>query len=506
LTPPPPADDERGTAAPTPQRSESFISDYMNMVVGRYLGMLIGIVRGVLVPRLLDPATYGIYKTLLLIPTYVRAGHLGAVSGLSRQIPFYRGKEDEQALKAAVRVAYTFSLGSALLSCVVLILYGLSIDDVETRIALWIFLFFVVSGQQTKLQETYLIGFQRFAAVSRLNLAQNVYSTLLAVIGAWKFGLMGVIVATAIDGVVTLMLYRWTSGIGFPGFSLDHRVVRELLSVGAPLLITGLLANVLLTADRFVVLRYFDATAMGYYALAATFVVYLNDLSNLLSRVVFPRMVMRLGADATVEQLKHFVHFPIAAASYGFPVFMIWIHYFCVWGFRFVYPKYEPGAGVMEVLTFSVLPYSHFLSHMNLVVAMKKQLAILWMYIAAIVTTLGVALIAVRLKLGIEGVAAGAVVGMFVLSILLYFHSERNLLGNDYPWGRFFRSYGPTFWVAALISWDVWFNQENAALSHSFTRAAFVSLLYAPVILLAWRGDEEFRQMIAMARRFRTKA
>jgi hypothetical protein len=136
----------------------------------------------------------------------------------------------------------------------------------------------------------------------------------------------------------------------------------DLLSVGAPLLLTGF-GSVLLTVDRFVVLKYFDATTMGYYALAATFVVYINDLSNLLSRVVFPRMVMRLGENESVERLEHFVHLPITAASYAFPVFVIWIHYFCVWGFRLVYPKYEPGAGVMEVLTFSILPYSHFLSH-----------------------------------------------------------------------------------------------------------------------------------------------
>jgi O-antigen/teichoic acid export membrane protein len=482
-----------------------FVSDYLNMIVGRYLGMLVGIVRGVLVPRLLDPAVYGIYKTFLLIPTYVRAGHLGAVSGLSRQIPYYRGKKDDEGLKAAVRVAYTFSLGSALLSCVVLIAYGFTIDDTKIRIALWIFLFFVVSGQQSKLQETYLIGFQRFTAVSRLNLAQNVYSTVLAVLGAWKFGLMGVIVATAIDGVVTLALYRWASGIGFPGFSFDRRVAKDLLSIGAPLLLTGLLSNVLFTVDRLVILQYFDATAMGYYALAATFVVYINDLSNLLSRVVFPRMVMRLGQDESVERLKHFVRLPITAASYAFPVFVIWIHYFCIWGFRLVYPKYEPGAGVMEVLTFSILPYSHFLSHMNLVVALKKQLGILWMYVVAILTTVAIAALAVTLQVGIEGIAAGAVAGMFVLSILLYFHSERYLLGNAYPWGRFWRAYGPTFWVAAVIGWDVWFNRgKNPAVLGSLLRAAMVTLLYVPVLVWAWTRDPEFREIIATARRLRS--
>ena len=485
------------------ERAGQFLVDYLNLVFGRYLGMLVGVVRGVMVPRLLDPSTYGIYKSLLIIPTYVRAGHLGAVSGLSRQIPFYRGRGDDASLMAAVRVAYTFSLGSALLSCAILVAYSLTLQDPRTRIGLWIFLVFVVTGQQTKLQETYLLGHQRFVAVSRLNLAQNIYSTLLAIGGAWAFGLSGVIVATAIDGVVTLLLFRWVSGIGFPGFSLDRRVIRDLLSVGSPLLLTGLLGNVLFTVDRFVILKFLGTTAVGYYSLAAAFVVYVNDLSNLLSRVVFPKIVMSFGAGESTDRLKRFVHYPITATSYTFPLLVIWIHYFCVWGFRLVYPKYLPGAAVMEILTFSILPYSHYLSYMNLVVAMKRQLGILWMYALAIFVTTAIALGAIWLDAGLTGVALGAVAGMFVISIVLYFHSEKHLLENEDRWPRFWRSYGPTFWVAAIVTGD-WYLGRDASVTvgHSLVRAGVVTLLYLPVVVLAWRWDEEFRSLMATAVRF----
>ncbi|HZN56268.1 MAG TPA: oligosaccharide flippase family protein [Candidatus Polarisedimenticolaceae bacterium] len=484
------------------ERAGQFLVDYLNLVFGRYMGMLVGVVRGVMVPRLLDPAMYGIYKSLLIIPTYVRAGHLGAVSGLSRQIPFYRGRGDETSLTAAVRVAYTFSLGSALLSCAILVAYSLTLADHRARVGLWIFLVFVVTGQQTKLQETYLLGHQRFVAVSRLNLAQNIYSTVLAIAGAWLFGLMGVIVATAIDGVVTLFLFRWVSGIGFPGFSLDRRVIRDLLSVGSPLLLTGLLGNVLFTVDRFVILKFLGTTAVGYYSLAAAFVVYVNDLSNLLSRVVFPKIVMSFGAGESLDRLKRFVHYPITATSYTFPLLVIWIHYFCVWGFRLVYPKYLPGAAVMEILTFSILPYSHYLSYMNLVVAMKRQMGILWMYALAILVTTGIALGAVWVGAGITGVALGAVAGMFVISIVLYFHSEKRLLETEHRWPRFWRSYGPTFWVAAIVTGD-WFIGRGTSVTvrSSLIRAGVVTLLYLPAVVLAWRWDEEFRSLVATARR-----
>src|SRR4030095_6838191 len=104
----------------------------------------------------------------------------------------------------------------------------------------------------------------------------------------------------------------------------------------------------------------------------------------------------------------------------------------------------------------------HYLSYMNLVVAMKRQLGILWMYALAILVTTGIALGAVWVGAGITGVALGAVVGMFVISIVLYFHSEKRLLETEHRWPRFWRSYGPTFWVGGMVTGG-WFLHSGAS-------------------------------------------
>jgi len=490
----------------TPQHAEGrFFADYLNLVAGRYFGVFLGIFRGIFVPRLLDPASYGIYKAFLIIPTYVRAAHLGAVSGLSRQIPFYRGEENPKSLRASIRVAYTFSLGSALLSAIAIVIYSFTLPQPSMRYALWIFVGYVIAGQQIKLQETYLLGHQKFVAVSRLNIIQTIYSTALAIGGAWAFGLMGVIIATVIDGVVTLFLYRRASGIGFPGLSFDPVVAKELLSIGFPLLMTGLLTNVMTSIDKLIVLSFLGAQQLGYYSLAASFVLYINDLSNLLSRVLFPRIVVKLGAGESHDQIKRFVHLPVTAISYVFPVFAIWTHYFCVWGFKFVFPRYEPAAAVMEILTFSILPYSHFLSHMNLVSAVKRQMGMVWMYPVSIGVTAAVALLSVHYGWGLNGVSAGATAGMFLFSVQLYFYSERRILGEANPWPRFFRSYGPTVFVGLIVFWDraVQPMTGDPSIVRSILRAVVVTAAYVPIVIWAWRSDTEFRDLVLTARRFR---
>ena len=170
--------------------------------------------QGVLVPRLLDPTVYGIYKTFLLIPTYVRAGHLGAVSGLSRQIPYYTEARRRRPQRRSA--SPTRFRSDPLCSAASCFSPTATISDMRHASPLD---FPLLRGQRAAEQAskpTHRLRtvHRRFPPQPR---AKRLQFNALAVLGAWKFGFMGVIVATAIDGVVTLM-YRWTSGISFPGF------------------------------------------------------------------------------------------------------------------------------------------------------------------------------------------------------------------------------------------------------------------------------------------------
>lgn len=476
--------------------------DYFSLLASRYLGMLIGAIRGFIIPGLLSPAAYGTYKTFLLIPAYARGGHLGAVSGLSRQIPFHRGQKDEERLHVAVQVAYTFSLGSALFACAILGVYSLFLSDSAIRTALLVFLVFVVTEQQIAFRDTYLVGFERFGAAARLRLLQNVLGTGLAVTGAWLGGLFGLIAATACSGMISLTIYRRVSGLGFPGFKFDRSVAGELISIGAPMLVTGLLFNVFFTVDRIVIVKWMGAEAMGFYALAVTLVGYINDLSTLLSRVIFPRMVHRLGSGESMEKLQSYVHRPMAGTSFLFPLVIVIVHYFAESLFRLVFPKYLPGAHALEILTFSILAYTHSAMYMNLVVAMKRQLGMLWIYPVATVVTLATALWAVKAGWGIEGVAGATVAGFVVFSLGQCIYAERKLLKSGRLVIRILRSYAPTAFVGLLILLEhMALKGRPDTFGWDVIRAGLVALFYLPVPILAFRYDPEFRGLFRALRR-----
>lgn len=484
------------------KRRRGFLADYVNLIASRYLGVAVGAIRGVVVPALLEPAAYGTYKALLMIPPFVRAGHLGAVSGLSRQIPFYRGRQDEERLRRAVKVGYTFSIGSAILACIGMTLYGLAVDDAVLRAAIFLFLGVIVTEQQVSFRDTWLTGHERFVVASRLRLLQTIVGAAFAIAGAWAFGLLGLVAGVALAGLVSLFAFRRASGLGFPGLAWDPEITRELLSVGFPLLVTGLLANVLYSVDRLVILQFLGTEAMGFYALAITFVGYLNDLSTLASRVIFPRIVVKLGADEPLENVKKYVYFPMAATSYLFPFLIICVHFAGIWVFRTFFPKYVAGAAALEILTFVVLPHTHFLANMNLVVAMRRQAGMLWIYPASIVVTAGFGLGAVFLETGLAGIATSNVLGFLTCSSLLFAYTERNLLGSTRPLRRYLRCYGPTTFAALLIAAaELGLPDHRASLSATVLVTLGVLAAYAPIAWLGWRHDEEFRGFAAMFRR-----
>ena len=494
-TPPPPA---------PPSVAWKSLADYLSLVGSRYIGMLVGAVRALIIPGLLDPAGYGIYKTLLLIPVFVKGGHLGAVSGLSRQIPFYRGKRDTARLDLSVRVAYSFSIGSALIASLLVGAYAIFVAVPPMRYLLLIFLVFIVAEQQSAFRETYLLGFERFQLAARLRLAQNLLTATLAIIGTWLFGLTGLVVSISISSALCLVMFRIASGVGFPGLSFDRSTSWELLSVGAPLLVTGLLYNLFFTMDRLIIVNMLGAVAMGQYALAVTMVGYINDLTTLFSRIIFPKMVARIGSGESATQVARYVHLPMTGASYVFPIGMIAVHYAAVWGFRWVFPKYEPGAGALEILAFGTLMYTHYLVYMNLVVAMKRQTAVMWIFPMAAAVAGVFAVAAVRLDYGIEGVAMGTAVGFLALSVSLCAWCETKMLESRGALPRIFKSYGPAIYLAALVAADHGlFGQLGASPVADGLRALGVLLFYVPVLFWAWRRDEELRGIVAMLNRAR---
>ena len=80
--------------------------DFLYMSFARTMSLVISFARSLVIPGLLGPLAYGIWKSLAMIQTYAQFGDLGVRAALKREIPFYAGKGDTGRLSASRDVAF----------------------------------------------------------------------------------------------------------------------------------------------------------------------------------------------------------------------------------------------------------------------------------------------------------------------------------------------------------------------------------------------------------------
>jgi O-antigen/teichoic acid export membrane protein len=72
----------RKAGAAAASRGGRILRDFLFQSGSRYLGAVLGILRGLVIPRFLDPALYGVFKTYATFSELSRIGTLGIPSAL----------------------------------------------------------------------------------------------------------------------------------------------------------------------------------------------------------------------------------------------------------------------------------------------------------------------------------------------------------------------------------------------------------------------------------------
>jgi len=232
------------------------------MSVARGASIAVSIVRSLIIPRLLGPMSYGIWKTLDLIQNYAKFIDLGARASLRREIPYAAGKKDGTRLLVVQDVALGGNCGAILLATVATVVIALWVEEGALRGALFIFLPLLFIEHVYAFLEHVLYGHRQFAAMARIDIGVRVLGATLAIALTWAFDLTGLIVGSAVTYLagILIQLRRMDFPIR-PRWSAP--VYRELVTVGFPAHLNGLLNNILVSIGRLFVLSFLGLTGMA---------------------------------------------------------------------------------------------------------------------------------------------------------------------------------------------------------------------------------------------------
>lgn len=232
---------------------------------------VIKILRGLVIPYFLAPAGYGLWASVGVFLIYFRYADLGVQIQLAKRLPVIleQDGEDEFWNRAGLGLAWNLCIDAFLAICLLIASYRYTGDNADFyRSAFGMLAVVVVLKNLRALSTAVLNARQEFGAVAALGILANGVGFVAAVFGVIFFGPLGLVASLIIvEGVgLTYGLIR-LAPMGIRRIGLHFRGLIATIREGGVLLLVYILETIMMTGDQVFLIRAYDKTEYGIYAL-----------------------------------------------------------------------------------------------------------------------------------------------------------------------------------------------------------------------------------------------
>ena len=435
--------------------------------------------------RILGPALNGLWGSLSFYASFAHHLHLGAQEAMTRQLPRYRSQHvPDLAARSAQRTLTVFAL---LLAPATLAFWAVAalLPPATPALHRWAW---IAAGLVTPLEVLYSFeqavvrAEERFAFLSRALLWGAAAGLVLSLGLVLPWGFAGFLVVAVAPPAAGLWLlrrkaaYRWA-------LAWDWAEIRAMIRLGWPVLLMGIVFDMLLWVDQVLVLRFVGLVGFGYYSLGLVLMRACFLLPQALSLVVEPRLHFdheqagdaRTGEEHTwflLDHLRWVMPLALLTLDLGLPPV-----------FRRILPAYVEGLPVIRVLVWSSYLMGIAYATKSFLVAHHRQVAAIPVYLAATATTAAAGLLLLHWGWGLLGVALAATTGYAVCATGLLWLMFAHLRWRG--WAAL-RHLARLYWPAAVAA------ATAAAPSLGGTPgvrtgALQLGALLASAVIVAWR-------------------
>jgi O-antigen/teichoic acid export membrane protein len=341
---------DKGDVKPEIARRPSVLYLVGSLAGGNYVAMLLGMVGGVIMGRLVAPATLGLFNGIGLALGYAPFLQLGILNGLNRELPYYVGKGDRQRVEelAATAQAWALAVGGAVCLALVSVAAWQFAHGEWWLAAGWltnailaVFLFY----NTYYLQSTYRTAHD-FARLAWVAAVQSLIGLVLLGLVAW-LNFYGLCLRALLIGVIgTGLLFHWRPVRVGPKWNARH--LKHLLVIGAPIFGVGQLYAWWSVIISTLVLKFAGVEGMGLYAMVSMASSAIELIPSAVSQVVYPRMAEQFGRSNSLDELLRIAWKPMMFTAAGLvPVIALawWLVGPVV---NFVMPAYAAAVPAMQ--------------------------------------------------------------------------------------------------------------------------------------------------------------
>ncbi len=491
------------------RRRQSGLHGLVMMLASSYADLLLGIVRGVLVMRMIGPTGRGLMRSVDQFNKWFSNAHLGALHGVSKQLPITLGRRDERQAQEIEEVGTSVILGTGLLAALAMLACGLFWPGIEplTRQVLAVGAGIVWAGYAFALYRIVLRAWGTYSVIAIASVVTTLSQLVLIVAGAYWYGVLGAVLGLLGANLIQLFYLHLAANFRVR-LRWNWSTVWYLIHRGWPLWITIFSDIALRNIDSVVVIRYLDLYYFGLYSLATQMAGYLYRVPEAAGFVLMPRIWEKYGAEDDAQTLRRQVLVPTLAAATVMPVLAGVAFILIPFLIRLVVPKFYPGAYAAQVLamggTFLALP----IAANGLLVAMNREIVVTVNKLIGAALVAAGALVAMHLGASLRWVAMSAGLGYAVASFL----SLSMVLAHYYPnrqrlAGELALCYIPFLWAilalfGARAGAEMLLGAAAEGWAGALVRVTFFLVACSPVL---WYGNYRTGMLARLKALIKTK-
>jgi O-antigen/teichoic acid export membrane protein len=471
--------------------SREIARDFIYLSTTRSISLAISLVRSLIIPRFLGPTSYGLWKTLGLVQSYTQFADLGALAALKRQIPFHAQREDQRSLAEARDVAFFVNHVAIFTAAAGVLVVSFFVPDPSWARAMRLFIPLLYANHVHSFMEQFLFWRKDFVYASRINLALAVVEGVLAILGTIEYGLDGLIIGTFIGyALAAATQLRW---IRFDiGFRFSWSTYRDLVKIGFPSHVNGLLYNLFMSVDRMLILPVLGLSGVGLYGLGMTVNEYLFQFSYALGNVIAPRLVERWSESESMEAMRPIVERPTLAISMATPMILGTVYFASAAAVEVILTNFRPALLPLQVLLAGTYFSSLHRGLSSFFLAIRKQARLLPVYAGAIALNTLLVSLALAFGWGITGVAAATSTALALFSLTLICMARTFFVKGVVPHLVFLaRLLAPLAWgLVCVAAGEIAARAAGGTARPILAGAAGLvtfGLLYSPALLVAWK-------------------
>lgn len=472
------------------------IADTMRLNASGLVVQGLGMLQSILLIKFLEPEILGLWVTALLVLNYANYASLGIEHGMALRLPYYRGRGETGKSVVASDSAYVaWSLLSLFCAGLVGLHATFGNHSAEMRFALGAIAIVIPLTQQhaffSRWQTSVPVD---FSVGMKVVMLQGVLSFAVVVPMAYVNGLRGALLGTILVNAVIALLWVRLSSFRFQKH-MSLSALRELVHAGFPMLLLVIGGVLVQTVDRVVIIQELGSASLGYYAITGLGGNALYGFLSQAGSAMSPHIVEESGRNVGVpERLEKYLVRPTLLFAYVSAILLLFVAAAVPMLVRTFVPKYLPGVSAFYAFVpgFFFLAITLTAGNILALLMIERRQARVPVYLQAAVILIQAAgaILAVRVGIGLAGVAVASTLSYAVYGSAMLLLTARLVLS---PAGRvaFFTEISLPFLIAciggAILFWSTGFFVGSQPVLRGIADIAGASLLAALLVMTAVR-------------------